>query len=80
MCDLTDLEQRINFNSDTPSDRSTFSVSYEMGIIICITEGESRITFNREFPYNNTLADSVQFLQELGEEGICIGACQNEPQ
>lgn len=80
MCNLTNLSQRLNFTTKTPSGRSTFSVSYKEGIIICTTKGGSRITFNREFPYNNTLADSVQFLQELGEEGIRIGACQNEPQ
>ncbi len=79
MCNLENLEETLNFITKTPSGRSTFSVSYEEGIIICTTKGGSRITFNRDFPYDNTLADSVKYLQEIGDKGIRIGTCQGTP-
>jgi hypothetical protein len=80
MCDLTNLEERLNFTTTTPSGRSNFTVSYEQGKIICTTARGNKIIFNREFPYDNTLASSVEFLRNFGDRGIKIGSCQGDPE
>jgi hypothetical protein len=84
MNELEATVQNLNVQLPNPSGRNNFSVTYNDGWINCETRNNSIIKFNHSANHATinigVVTNSVNFLNQFGEDGIRIGSCQGDPE